>query len=72
MRRQLVKIPTAPVNQVRGLLAECGIVIVQGAAHFRRALPLILEDRANGLSGVIRELLGEFGQRLKFIEERLR
>jgi hypothetical protein len=30
------------------------------------------EDRANGLSGVMRELLGEIGERLRFIDERLR
>jgi hypothetical protein len=63
---------TALGNQVRGLLAEYGIVIAQGVAHLRRALPLILEDGANGLSGVMRELLREIGERLKFIEERLR
>jgi transposase len=70
--QQLVKTRTALVNQVRGLLAEYGIVIAQGVAHLRRALPLILEDCANGLSGVMRELLGEIGERLRFIEERLR
>jgi hypothetical protein len=31
------------------------------------ALPMILEDRDNGLSGVMRDLLGEIGERLKFI-----
>ncbi len=72
VRQQLVKTRTALVNQVRGLLAEHGIVIAQGIAHLRRALPLILEDCDNGLSGVMRELLGEIGDRLKFIEERLR
>jgi len=60
------------VNQVRSLLAEYGIVMAQGVAHVRRALPSILEDRDNGLSGVIRELLGEISERLKFIEDRLR
>lgn len=72
VRQQLVKMCTALVNQVRGLLAEYGIVMAQGVAHLRRALPLILEDRDNGLSGLMRELLGEIGERLKFIEERLR
>jgi len=72
VRQQLVKTRTALVNQVRGLLAEYGIVFPQGIAHLRRALPLISEDCDNGLSGVMRELLGEIGERLKFIEERLR
>jgi transposase len=72
VRQQLLKTRTALVNQVRSLLAEYGIVIAQGVAHLRRALPLILEDCDNGLSGVMRELLGEIGERLKFIKERRR
>jgi transposase len=72
VRHQLVKMRTALVNQVRGLLAEYGVVISQGVGHLRRALPLILEDHDNGLSGVIRELVGEISERLKFIEDRLR
>ena len=72
VRQQMVKTRTALVNQVRGLLAEYGIVIGRGFAQLRRALPLILEDRDNGLSGVLRELLGEIGERLKFIDDRLR
>jgi transposase len=72
VRQQLVKTRTALVNQVRGLLAEYGIVIAQGVTHLRRALPVILEDRDNGLSGMKRELLGEIAERLKFTEDRLR
>lgn len=72
VRQQLVKARTALVNQVRGLLAEYGIAIAQGVAHLRRALPFVLEDPDNGLSGVIRELLAEIGERRKFIEGRLR
>jgi hypothetical protein len=33
---------------------------------------VILEDLDNGLSGVMRELLAEIGERLRFIDERLR
>ena len=47
VRQQLVKARTALVNQVRGLLAEYGIVIAQGVAHLRRALPEILADPDN-------------------------
>ncbi len=71
-REQLVKSHTALMNQVRGLLAEQGIVIPQGSAHLHRALPRILDDGNNGLSGVMREIVSEIGERLKYIEERLR
>jgi transposase len=38
----------------------------------RRALPLILEDQDNGLSGVFRETLAEMMERLRFLDERIR
>ena len=65
VRQQLVKARTSLANQVRGLLAEHGIVIARGFAPLRRALPVMLEDRDNGLSAVMRELLGEIGERLR-------
>ena len=45
VRQQLVKTRTALMNQVRGLLGEYGIVIAQGVARLRHALPSILEDQ---------------------------
>jgi len=72
LRQQLVKTRTSLVNQAHGLLAEYGIVIARGLAPLRRAIPVILEDLDNGLSGVMRELLAEIGERLRFIDERLR
>ncbi len=72
VRQQLVKTRTGLANQVRGLLAEHGIVMGRGFAQLRRALPMILEDRDNGLSAVMRELLGEIGERLRFVDDRLR
>jgi len=71
VRQQLVKSRTALINQVRGLLAEHGIVISQGRAQLQRALPRILEDADHRLSGIMREILSEIGERLKFIEARL-
>jgi transposase len=72
VRQQLVKSHTALMNQVRGLLAEQGIVIPQGSAHLHRSLPRILADDDNRLSGVMRELLSEIGERLNYLEDRLR
>jgi len=72
VRQQLVKSHTALINQVRGLLAEHGIVMAQGRAQLRRTLARILEDADNRLSGVMRELVSEIGERLKYMEDRLR
>jgi hypothetical protein len=71
VRQQLVKSRTALINQVRGLLAEHGIVIPQGHAQLHHGLALILEDTDQRLSGLMREILSESSERLKFIEARL-
>jgi transposase len=59
VRSGLVKERTAKVNQLRGLLGECGIVIGQGLAQVRKRLPEILEDGENGLSSMGRELFAD-------------
>ena len=72
VRSLLIRERTALMNQMRGLLAEYGIVVAQGAAPLRRALSLLLEERDNGVSELLRELLGEMSERLRLMEERLK
>ncbi len=50
LRERTVKERTALANQIRGLLAEYGIVIRLGITAVRKALPEILEDGENGLT----------------------
>src|ERR1700686_1156802 len=72
VREQLLKSRTALVNQVRGLLAEHGIVAPQGIARARRLLLEILADpERQGLSGLFRETLQEIAERLRFFDERV-
>src|ERR1700737_2779663 len=51
-----VKARTAQANQMRGLLAEFGIVIPKGIRHLPQRVPEILEDGENGLPGHARQL----------------
>ena len=51
-RQGFVKARTAQGNQIRGLLAEFGIVIPKGIGHSGKRLPEILEDGENGLPGI--------------------
>jgi transposase len=44
-RQGFVKAHTAQANQIRGLLAEFGIVLPQGIGHIAECLPAILERR---------------------------
>ena len=48
-RQGFVKARTAQANQIRGLLAEFGLVIPQGIGSIARLLPEILEDGENDL-----------------------
>src|ERR1700730_8485977 len=72
VREQLIRNRTALVNQARGLLGENGIVVAQGIGRLRQALPSLLEDPDNRLSGLFREMLGEMAERLRWLDDRCR
>ena len=59
---------TALCNQMRGLLAEYGIVLPQGASAVRKRVPELLEEADNGLSDFFRPLLADCYQQLKEID----
>lgn len=71
VRSELMRERVALGNQMRGLLAEYGIVAVKGVNALRRAIPQILEDAQNGLSGLMRELIAEQYERWRGLEERI-
>ena len=63
-RQGLVKGRTAQANQIRGLLAEFGIVIPQSIHSIAKRIPDILEDAENGLPGIMRHLLRRLNDHL--------
>src|ERR1700693_844992 len=71
-RQGFVKARTAQANQIRGLLAEFGIVIAKGIGHITKRLPEILEDGENGLPGMMRELLQRLGANLQDMDKQVR
>lgn len=71
VRREQVKQRTAKVNQIRGLLAEYGLVIGRRVEVLRHALPSLLEDAENGLSADFRVLLEGLRQDLVALDERI-
>lgn len=50
MRERLTKQSTALINQVRGMLAEYGIVITKSKSAFKVQFPDILADETNALT----------------------
>ena len=69
-RERIKKERTALVNQIRGLLAEYGLVINKGVAAVRKRLPEMLEDAENGLTARSRELFAELLEELLTLEQR--
>ena len=71
-RQGFVKARTAQANQIRGLLAEFGIVIPKGIGHIAKRLPEILEDGENALPGMMRQLVRELGEHLKVVDQQVK
>lgn len=72
VRKGLIGRRTAQVNQVRGLLAEYGIVLPIGITTLRRTLPGLCEDADNGLSADFRLLLDIQYQQLRQLDEQIK
>jgi len=71
VRRTVMSQRNAKANQIRGLVAEYGIVAPQQMLALRRAVPDWLEDAENGLSVCFRALLRELWMDLRYLQERL-
>ena len=71
VRSELVKQRTAKGNQIRGLLAEYGVVVQKRIECLRVALPELLEDADNGLTGAFRALLDGLRLDLVGLDERV-
>ena len=71
VRTRLVSRRTSLSNQLRGLLAEYGIVINEGINNVRKQLPRILEDAENHLSGTARSVFAQLYNELVEIDLRV-
>jgi transposase len=69
IRERQIKARTALVNQIRGLLAEYGLVMPKGIAQVRQKLPFILEDAENGLTMDAREWLEALRAELQALDQ---
>mgnify|MGYP001089985535 CR=1 FL=1 len=71
MRKSVVVDRVALCNQIRGLLGEYGLIVNQGISALRKAIPEILEEGENGLTGLFRELLQQKYQQLQQLDEHM-
>lgn len=61
----------ALTNQIRGFLLERGLAIRVGSEYLRKALPMVLEDAENGLSGRSRAILSALRQEWEELETKI-
>jgi transposase len=71
VRERLVTARTALVNEMRGLLAEYGIVLPQGVAQFRKTLVSTLEAEQTKLTPLGQELFHKLFDELGRLEAEL-
>ena len=69
IRARLIRARTALGNEIRGLLGEFGIILPTSLGSVRRALPELLEDAENGLTGEFRRLLSQLGEELRRLDD---
>lgn len=72
IRSQLIQERTAKCNQIRGLIAEYGIILLQQIHNVRAKLPEILEDAENELSSLMRRELNRIYHDLVEIDKRIK
>jgi transposase len=70
-RQGFVAARTAQANQIRGLLAEFGLVIPVGIRSIERKLPEFLEDAENGLSGASRALFARLLEHFRLLDRQV-
>jgi transposase len=71
VRQGFVKARTALANQIRGLLAEFGLIIPQGIGHIAKRVPELVEDASNELPGSFRLLMQRLLDHLKELDRQV-
>jgi transposase len=70
-RQGFVKNRTAQANQIRGLLAEYGLIVPQGIGHITSRVPELIEDASNSLPGLFRILIDSLIEHFKFLHDKI-
>jgi transposase len=71
IRSLLMRDRIAQINQIRGLLAEYGVVIAQTPLKVRQQLPAILDDLDNELTALTRSMMRDMYERLALLDTQI-
>ncbi|WP_253189911.1 hypothetical protein [Paraburkholderia fungorum] len=67
IRSLLMRDGIVQINQIRGLLAEYGVVMAQTALKVRQQLPAIIDDGHNELTALSRSMMRDMYERLVLV-----
>lgn len=70
-RQGFVRARTAQGNQIRGLLAEFGLIAPQGLSSLRQRVPQMIEDASNELPGTLRIMIQQLMEHLKALDQQI-
>lgn len=70
-RQGFVEARTAQGNQIRGLLAEFGLIVPQGIAHIVTRVPELIEDASNDLPAPLRQLIERLVEHFKELDRQV-
>jgi transposase len=71
-RQGFVKARTALGNQIRGLLAEFGLIVPVGIAHIVTRVPELIEDATNDLTATFRQLIDRLIEHFKELDRQVK
>ncbi len=71
VRELQMKHRTAIANQLRGLMAEYGVIIAVGIGHLRKQVPHILEDAENSLTSIARNFIHRLYRELTACDDQI-
>ncbi|HLG19650.1 MAG TPA: IS110 family transposase [Bdellovibrionota bacterium] len=71
VRQRLVQSRTALSNQIRGLLAEYGVVIPQGSERFSQRLSELLQGESAEMSFRCRKIIEKLSEELRAVKNRI-
>lgn len=71
IRSLLISQRTALANQIRGIVAEYGVIIPKGIRYIGEKLPVILENEGNHFSAVMLENLVELYENFVYLNQKI-
>lgn len=71
-RTGFVKQRTAQANQIRGLLAEFGLIVPKGLALLKERVPTLLDEAQDELPGAFRQTILELLDHLNVLDKRVK